>query len=336
MLIADAHLDLGYNVFRGRDVTRPAAEQPVVQDEIATVGLPDLKAGGVGLICATLFAVPGHYNPRGYHDAEGARAGALSQLDWYRAQEAAGRLRIVRRRDQVPLEFDAGGPLPAILLMEGADPLRTPDDVAEWFAAGLRIVGLAWERTRFAGGTGHPGPLTPAGVEMAKALDCHKIIHDTSHLSDESFWQLLDLVSGPVMASHSNCRAIVPGDRHLTDDMIRALVARGAVIGLNFYDQFLLPPEIQRGRRVTLADLVAHVKHVCDLAGSAQHVALGTDMDGGLGRDQIPVEVKTIADLRRVADALSNANFGDTAIRQIMGENWSRFFRANLGEARTA
>jgi membrane dipeptidase len=78
------------------------------------------------------------------------------------------------------------------------------------------------------------------------------------------------------------------------------------------------------------------VKHVCDLAGNAQHVALGTDMDGGLGRDQIPVEVKTIADLRRVADALSNANFGDTAIRQIMGENWSRFFRANLGEARTA
>src|SRR5438270_4706476 len=122
MLIADAHLDLAYNVFRGRDVTRPAAGQPVVQEEIATVGLPDLKAGGVGLICATLFAVPGHYNPRGYRDAEGARAGALSQLEWYRAQEAAGRLRVVRRRDQVPQQFDECGPLPAILLMEGADP----------------------------------------------------------------------------------------------------------------------------------------------------------------------------------------------------------------------
>src|SRR5438270_13552882 len=125
MLIADAHLDLAYNVFRGRDVTCPAAEQPVVQDEIATVGLPDLKAGGIGLICATLFAVPGHYNPRGYHNAEEARGGALLQLAWCRAQEAAGRLRIVRSRAEVPQELESG-PVPAILRMEGADPRRTP------------------------------------------------------------------------------------------------------------------------------------------------------------------------------------------------------------------
>lgn len=332
MFIVDAHLDLAYNVFRGRDVTRPAAVQPIVHDEIATVGLPDLVEGNIRLICATLFAIPAHYNPRGYHDAEGARECVLSQLRWYQFQEAAGRLRIARS----PAEL-CGNPLPMILLMEGGDSLRTPADIPEWFAAGLRIVGLAWERTRYSGGTGAPGPLTPAGIEMAAALDRHGIIHDTSHLSDASFWQLLDLVGGPVIASHSNCRALVPGDRHLDDRMIRALVDRNGVIGLNFYDKFLLRDEVQRSRRVTLADLVAHMKHICDLAGNPNHVALGTDLDGGLGQDQIPVEIRTIADLRRVADALAQANFPDEAIRSIMGENWMRFFTANLaGPSRPA
>ena len=331
MFIVDAHLDLAYNVFRGRDVTRPAADQPEIREEIATVGLPDLRAGHIGLICATLFAVPAHYNPAGYRDAEGARAGVLSQLEWYLAQEGAGRLRLIRRRDELPGRgAPAGDALPAILLMEGADPLRTPEDIAEWFAAGLRIVGLAWERTRFAGGTGYPGRLTPAGVEMARALDGAGIIHDTSHLSDESFWELLDLVTGPVMASHSNCRSLVPGDRQLSDEMIKALAERGAVIGLNFYDKFLLPEAVRERQRVTLADVVSHVQHICDLTGSWVYVGLGTDMDGGLGRDQIPVEIKTIADLHRVADALNAARFHDDAVRGIMGGNWMRFFHSHL------
>ena len=109
------------------------------------------------------------------------------------------------------------------------------------------------------------------------------IIHDVSHLAEESFWQLLDISSGPVMASHSNCRAIVPTDRQLSDEMIGALISRGAVIGINFFDRFLLPPA-EIGRRADLGDVVRHIRHICDLAGNAQHVGLGTDMDGGLGR----------------------------------------------------
>ena len=83
--------------------------------------------------------------------------------------------------------------------MEGADALRSPDDVAEWFDAGLRILGLAWQRTRAAGGTDNPGPLTAEGRALVKAFDAAGIIHDTSHLADESFWQLMDLASGPMM-----------------------------------------------------------------------------------------------------------------------------------------
>jgi membrane dipeptidase len=206
----------------------------------------------------------------------------------------------------------------------------TMDDVQPWFDAGLRIVGLAWKRTRFAGGTATPGPLTDEGIAMVKALDAARIIHDTSHLAEESFWQLLELASGPVMASHSNCRAYVPTDRQLSDPMIKALIARGGVIGMNFYDKFLLAPEEYGSRRATLADLIRHIRHIADLAGNANHVAIGTDMDGGLGRDQIPQEIQTSADLPKIADTLSDAGFGDDDVANIMGGNWLRFFRHHL------
>jgi len=217
-----------------------------------------------------------------------------------------------------------------ILLMEGADAFRSPDDVRWWFEQGLRIVGLAWRRTRMAGGTGEPGPLTSEGRSIVRALDAVGIIQDLSHLADESFWELLEMTDRPVMASHSNCRAIVPADRQISDEMIKAIAQRKGVIGLNFYDQFLLPPEQYKKRRCTLADLVAHIKHICDLVGSAAHVGLGTDMDGGVGREDIPQEITTAADLPRVADALASAGFGDEDITAIMSGNWLGFFSGAL------
>jgi membrane dipeptidase len=214
--------------------------------------------------------------------------------------------------------------------MENADPIRSPEEVPLWVQAGVRIVGLAWKQTRYAGGTGAPGPLTPAGVALVRALDGAGIIHDASHLAEESFWQLLERSAGPVIASHSNCRALVPGDRHLSDEMIRAIVDRGGVIGINFFDRFLLTPEERARRRATLGDVVRHVNHICQLAGSAQHIGIGTDMDGGLGREQIPQEITTAADLPRLADALSAGGFNDGDVGGIMGGNWARYFLQHL------
>jgi membrane dipeptidase len=332
MIIVDAHLDLSYNALHGQDILRPARERAPTGPEIPTVGLPDLSAGNVRLVCATVFTEPSINGSAGYRNAEEAYAQGQDHLAYYRRHESSGHFRFIKWRSELENFQPTGSSQNSILLMEGADPLRTPADIAQWFDAGLRIVGLAWKRTRFAGGTGDPGPLTPAGVELLEVLEqCH-IIHDTSHLAEESFWQLLDLTQAPVMASHSNCRSIVPTDRQLSDAMMKAIVARNGVIGINFFDKFLLPPDQYGSRRATLADVVIHLKHICDLAGDAKHVGIGTDMDGGLGRNEIPVEIQTSADLPKLADALSSAGFGDADLAGITGGNWLEFFRRSLPE----
>ncbi|HWB53857.1 MAG TPA: membrane dipeptidase, partial [Tepidisphaeraceae bacterium] len=282
MKIVDAHLDLAYNVERGRDVRMPASQQPVVENEIATVGLPDLRAGRVGLICGTIFAMPKIGNHAGYETAAEAKQQATRQLDWYRKQWDGDELALVRTADElatltkapdvhpglpkdlrmfVPAPEEKKKPIPMLLLMEGADAMESEEDVKQWFDNGVRIVGLAWKRTRAAGGTGEPGPLSDEGRRIVRAMDRVGIIHDTSHLAEEAFWQLLEMSQKTVIASHSNCRAIVPTDRQLSDKMIRAIAERGGVIGMNFYDKFLMRPEEYGKRRCELRDLVAHIQH---------------------------------------------------------------------------
>jgi membrane dipeptidase len=334
MLIVDAHLDLAYNALRGRDVTKRAADQSARDgDGTPSVGFPDLKFGGVDFVCATLFAEPARGEHAGYHTAEEARGQAQRQLRWYYKQVADGLMELVTSPAEVPDGATARpAKLKAVVLMEGADPLRTAEDVKEWFDAGLRIVGLAWRGTRMAGGTGEPGPITVEGRRVIEAIDRFGIIHDASHLAEQSFWELLDYSKGPVMASHSNCRSIVPTDRQLSDDMIKAVAGRGGAVGINFYDKFLLKPAEHKTRRATLKDLIAHVKRMCDLIGDAKHVGLGSDMDGGFGMEHIPEEIRTSADLPKIATALADGGFGDGDVRGIMGENWLRFFRERLPE----
>jgi membrane dipeptidase len=329
MMIVDAHLDLADMAVSGRQVLLPARDQKPDEMGTPTVGLPDLRAGGIGLVCATIFCMPAAEGKPGYRDSQEAHTQASWQLEWYQAGEKDVEIKIVRR----PADLPHGSPpgLRAILLMEGADPIRDDRDAESFFAAGVRIVGLTWARgTRYAGGNANVGPLTPEGKSLVKTLDRLRIIHDLSHLAEQSFWDLLQITAGPVVASHSNCRSIVPGERQLSDDMIRAITKRGGIIGINFYDRFLLPAEELQKRRATLDDVLDHMKRICDLAGDTRHVGLGTDMDGGFGRENIPTEIETSADLGNVADALSGSDFDDGDVAGIMGGNWLRFFRENL------
>ena len=264
----------------------------------------------------------------GYHTADEANAEARKHVEWYQRRFETAQLKPVRSARDLP-----NAPRHAIgtiLLMEGADPLRNEEDVQWFFQAGVRIVGLAWKRTRHAGGTGAPGPLTDEGRRLVPILDRFGIIHDASHLAEESFWNLLEMSHGPIIASHSNCRALNPTDRQLSDEMIRTIVQRQGIVGINFYDKFLVPPEEFRKRKANLNDLLRHIRHVCEIAGDASHVAIGTDMDGGFGREEIPEELPSAGELPRVAEFLGKSGFSAQDVEAIMGGNWMRFFRENL------
>ena len=346
-MIIDAHLDIAFNVVSfGRDYTLPVAEtrhrEGARLEDIATVGLPDALAGDVGLVFGTLFVAP--YDARfltslAYHNQEEAHAQAHQQLAVYRALATRPDVMLIEsQRDLAALlEQRAGGTdiQGIVILMEGADPIRVPAEIAEWQAAGVRIVGPAWVATAYSGGTGMPGPLTPAGRALMGEMRRAGVALDVSHMAEQSFWDALDLFDGPVIASHANCRALVPEfrpDRHLSDAMLHALIARDSVIGVVLYNKFLVDDwTLAQGKdAVGIAAAVRHIDHICQLAGDTRHVAIGSDFDGGFGVEAIPRELGSIADLARIGDALLAAGYSQADVAAIMGDNWLRMLGTML------
>ena len=190
-----------------------------------------------------------------------------------------------------------------IVSMEGADPILSPSHLGRWWEDGLRAIGLAhYGPSAYAHGTGCSGPLTPKGRDLLRAMEEAGMILDLTHMADESFWEALTIFHGPVMASHNNCRALVPGDRQYSDDQVRAIVERDGVIGAVF-DAWMLVPDwrITKPNTATLESAVDQIDHICQLAGSARHVAIGSDLDGGYGTEQTPTDPNTIADLQKLA-----------------------------------
>ncbi len=322
--IADLHLDLAW-IGKDRDLTKPAAEQVDDEAEPVAVSLPELEAGGVNIVGATLFALPQLPGRHGYTDQASAARECRRQLDYYRRLADRGHVSVVR--EAMDLKLDG---LKFVVLMEGADAIAFPEESekntpAAWHEAGVRIVGLAWRRTRWTGGTTSPGGLTDDGRRLVPMLDEVSMIHDASHLAEEAVDDLLDLTEGPICASHSNCRIVVgedPTGRHLPDRQIKQIASRGGVIGINLYDKFLISADKLRRRRTTLDDWLAHVQHACDLIGDATHVGLGSDADGGFGAKHLPQEIKTMADLPKLADGLAKVGFSDEDVRAILGGNW--------------
>ncbi len=354
-LIIDAHEDLAYNALvMGRDfhlaaqATR-ARESHAARDHVALrelpqhgglalLGLPDLLRGNVRVVFATLYATPANnpYNLPGrtYTTPEQAEALAREHLAYYALLAADPRITLITSRADLERVIAAREPkLGLVLLMEGADPIMRPEDAPSWFASGVRLVGPAWGATRYAGGTGAPGPLTELGRALMRELSRAGFILDTSHLSEASFFEALDLFEGTVIASHSNARVFVPTDRHLSDEMVKALIARDGVVGVVLYNAFLKQGWREAGAHkeaVSLATAVDHIQHMCDLAGDARHVGIGSDFDGGFGVESAPREIDTVADLQKLGEALSAANFGDEAIVSILSGNWLRILRKAL------
>ena len=344
-LLIDGHLDLAYNVLAAkRDLTR-VLDDLREEDPDVLVTLPELRRAGVRIVFGTIFTRPAEAQPlgralggrstlpgRSYETPEEARLLAVKQLELYERWEEAGEVRILRTRGDLEAHLmadsDTMSPVGVVLLMENADPLRTPDDLGEWVRRGLRIIGPAWQRTRYAGGTQAPGPLTELGVELVQAMREAGVTLDVSHLAEESFWGALDLNPTHVIASHSNARALVPTDRHLSDAMLTALAERDAVVGLVVANPFLRTGVTQEARKeeTTLQDVQRHAEHIAGLIGWAR-VAVGSDFDGGFGVPDVPAEVSSVAGFSRLGEAVPEEVRAD-----FLGQNWLRFLRRALPE----
>lgn len=357
MTIIDSHLDLAWSALNwNRDLTRTVEE--IRQSEAGmpgphrghnTVSLPELHRAEVAICLATVLTRCSTLNDPmlDYRTRELAAAAAAGHLEYYRILQSAHHLRMLRDGAALDAHWaewkrtgGAGTPLGFILAMEGADPILEPRDVELWWERGLRVVepvhyGIGY----YAHGTGAPGGLTAQGGELLRAMESAGMVLDVTHLADDGFWQALDLFHGPVMASHHNCRALVPGDRQLADEQIRALVARGGVIGAAF-DSWMLYPSYLRGKTdnslVSIERVVDHIDHVCQLAGNARHAAIGSDLDGGFGSEQSPRELNTIADVQQIPGLLRRRGYNEADVEGIMHANWLRFFQGALRGARAS
>lgn len=340
-LIVDAHEDIGYNaVALGRDVRRSALETRRLEqgtdisegNGTCMVGLPQWLEGRVAVVFGTVYAAPARRSkpsgPDVYTNAGEAHALGAQQLDIYRRlADDEERIDLVERRDdleQVLQSWEGDSPkVGVVLLMEGADPIREPAEAEWWFERGLRLIGLSWMAgTRYAGGDAAPGPLTDLGRDLLDVMADLGMGLDVSHSSEASFFEAVGRFEGPVVASHANPRALVPGARQLSDEMIRLLAERDGVVGIVPFNGFLRPD--WQTTLPTLDDVVAAIDHVCQVVGDAAHVGLGSDFDGGFGAEDTPSAFDTVADLQRIAPALSEAGYQPEHVEAVMSGNWLR------------
>lgn len=352
MFIIDAHLDLSMNAMEwNRDLRKSVEEINVREQDLndkpdrgnATVSLAELRKGNIGLVVATQIAryvAPGNPLP-GWHSPEQAWAQTQGQLAWYKAMEEAREM--VQVNDLASLDKHLSlwndndskeqKPVGYILSLEGADSLITIQHLETAWQYGLRALGPAhYGPGRYANGTDATGEMGAEGKALLKEMERLNIILDATHLCDDSFWQALKYFNGHVWASHNNVRALVDHNRQFSDEQITALIERGAVIG-GALDAWMIVPGWKRGistpvqKNCNLEVLIDHIDHICQLAGNALHVGIGSDLDGAFGREQCPYDLETIADLQKLVSLFDKRGYAQQDIENIMHGNWLRFLR---------
>ncbi|MEO1584683.1 MAG: membrane dipeptidase [Planctomycetota bacterium] len=333
--IFDAHLDLAYLAEVGRDLTQSLASLDASADPHppAAVTLPELAQANVRRCLGTIFteasADPaGRFAPISYPpgDATAAYFKGIAQLNRYHTWARDGHIEFFGAASNEPAPVQIG------VLVECADPIISPHDLSFWAARGVVAIGLTWvHQSRYAGGNATDAGLTDLGRELIREMARLDIALDLSHLSQRSTMDALDFADVRVCATHSNCRSLL-GDRnnsgwqrHIDDDSIATVAARGGVIGLNLYRAFI-KLGLNGTDRPSIADAVDHIDHVCQIAGSARHAGIGSDFDGGFSADELPKGIDRAGDLHKVLDELSHRNYSDADIADIAFNNWSRFF----------
>jgi membrane dipeptidase len=361
MFLIDGHLDLSMNALEwNRDLTRSLADvrrretgQTDKKDRGCNVcTFSEMRRGEIGLCIATQIArYVAEDNPLpGWKSPEIAWAMTQGQLAWYRAMEDRGEMVQIRDRASLARHVElwqsqarsasegnaVSLPIGYVLSLEGADSIIDLSYLERAYQSGLRAIGPAhYGPGRYSPGTGAAGGLTAAGRELVKEMRRLGIVLDVTHLTDEAFWEALELYDGPVWASHNNCRALVPHQRQFNDEQIKELIRRDAVIGAAF-DAWMMVPGWVRGQTTPvetgcrIETIVDHIDHVCQLAGSERHCAIGSDLDGGYGTEQTPLDLDSIADLQSLTSILARRGYSEAAIAAIMHGNWIRKLTESL------
>ncbi len=353
-MIVDAHLDLSMNAMEwNRDLR--LSIQAINEREVGMVDKPDrakatvcfeeMRKGDIGLCVATQIAryvKPNSVLP-GWASQAQAWAQTQAQLAWYQAMEAAGELRQIRNLAALKSHLNAWqsgdkSAIAYILSLEGADSIIDLSYLEKAFEDGLRALGPAhYGPGVYAFGTDAEGDMPTKGLDLLAKMDELGMILDLTHLSDKCFWKALEVYKGPLWASHHLCRAITPHNRQLSDDMIKALIERETVIGMAF-DAWMIVPNWIRGKstpqtaNVSIESVLNHVDHICQIAGSASHVGIGSDLDGAFGREQCPQDLATIADLAKIPAKLSARGYSVDDIEKIMGKNWLNYLEKAWAE----
>jgi membrane dipeptidase len=358
-LIIDAHCDLAWNMLNfGRDYTRSAAETRQAEKDSfvpekngdTLIGWPDYQRGQVAMVFSTLFASPirakmGDWEKLCYSTPDEAHRVYMDQLRLYHqlADSKPDHFRLISNTKDLRVHMsewqtssEANHPVGLLPLMECADGIRNPDELAEWHEMGLRVIGLAWAGTRYCGGTREPGPLTDDGRKLLKAMVDFNFTLDLSHMDEQAALQALDFYDGPIIATHVNCLALLPdfpSNRHFSDRALRGIIERGGVIGTVPMNSFLKSNwkrSTSRREEVPLEVVAAHIDHVCQLAGDALHAGIGSDFDGGFGLQSVPPEIETVADLQKLIPLLVARGYSESDAANILGGNWLNFLQKSL------
>ena len=359
MLIFDGDYPMAYGgIELNRDLTLPIAElraQDENPDNVPFSSLPELRRAGITAALMKFTVRRKHEGSVswGYEGAEACHAAAKGQVAYYHILEASGEGVVVTSSEQLTRQISSWeeredrGSLPVgfVLGMEGADPILHPEQVHEWWEDGVRVASLThYGPSAYAHGTGTEGGLRGEAPAVLREMHACGMLLDMTHISDQSFWEALEHYSGPILASHQNCRALAPGQRQFSDDQLQAVIDRGGVIGASMDTWMLCPEQVIDWSRtrdfkrrdvfprksITLGTLANHIDHVCQLAGNANHAAIGGDTDGQGGVDGAPHEIDTVADYQRLGPILSERGYSDEDVAKVMYRNWQRFYEQHL------
>jgi membrane dipeptidase len=347
-IIFDGHLDVGWNITNyGRDYTRSAyalrADPISAYAGLAMIGLPELLAGRVALVIGIIYVIPAWHvsssaQIASYSTPAEAHGWGLTMLA--AIEDLAARsltFTIVRTQADLDGVLASWSPDPPtgqhqigiIIGMEGADPITQPDELPDWYARGLRHIGLAWGRTQYAGSNSDPGGLTETGAALLARMKELGIVLDVAHLSESAFWQAVDLWDDPLVYSHGNSRYYLPSERGLSDAQIATVAEREGLIGIGCYNGFYQQHVMVSGQ-VTVEDVVNAIDYVCQLTGNCDHVAIGSDADGGFGAEAATYGLDTVADFQKIPVLLTQRGYLPEHIDQITHGNWLRIFRRTL------